>query len=69
LVNHFPKASAITTKVGLMTNLKNLIWFNNIDIETFFPRCYDLSLEEECDDFNQEFKAVKAECVLKKYIR
>ena len=52
-----------------MTNLKNLIWFNNIDIETFFPRCYDLSLEEECDDFNQEFKAVKAECVLKKYIR
>ena len=44
LVNHFPKASAITTKVGLMHNLKNLIWFNNIDIETFYPRCYDLAL-------------------------
>ena len=44
LVNHFPKAQAITTKVGLMHNLKNLIWFNNIDIETFYPRCYDLSL-------------------------
>ena len=51
LVNHFPKAQAITTKVGLMHNLKNLIWFNNIDIETFYPRCYDLSLTEEQDDF------------------
>ncbi len=51
LVNHFPKAQAITTKVGLMHNLKNLIWFNNIDIETFYPRCYDLALPEEQDDF------------------
>lgn len=51
LVNHFPKASAITTKVGLMHNLKNLIWFNNIDIETFYPRCYDLALQEEQEDF------------------
>jgi len=69
LVNHFPKAQAITTKVGLMHNLKNLIWFNNIDIETFYPRCYDLSLTEEQDDFIQEFMAVKAECFIKKYIR
>mgnify|MGYP006907046573 CR=1 FL=1 len=69
LVNHFPKAQAITTKVGLMHNLKNLIWFNNIDIETFYPRCYDLALQEECDDFAQEYMAVKAECHIKKYVR
>ena len=69
LVNHFPKAQAITTKVGLMHNLKNLIWFNNIDIETFYPRCYDLALQEEQDDFAQEYMAVKAESHLKKYIR
>lgn len=69
LVNHFPKAQAITTKVGLMHNLKNLIWFNNIDIETFYPRCYDLSLQEEQEDFEQEFKAVKAECIVKRFIR
>jgi len=47
LVNHFPKASTITTKVGLMHSLKNLIWFNNVDIETFYPRCYDLALPDE----------------------
>lgn len=52
-----------------MHNLKNLIWFNNIDIETFYPRCYDLSLTEEQEDFEQEFKAVKAECFVKRFVR
>lgn len=69
LVNHFPKASAITTKVGLMHNLKNLIWHNNIDVETFYPRCYDLALTEEQEDFAQEYMAVKAECHLRKFVR
>lgn len=69
LVNHFPKAQAITTKVGLMHNLKNLIWFNNIDIETFYPRCYDLALQEEQEDFNQEYMAIKAECHLKRFVQ
>ena len=52
-----------------MHNLKNLIWFNNVDIDTFFPRCFDMGLQEETDDFLQEFKAVKAESYLKIYIR
>lgn len=52
-----------------MHNLKNLIWFNNIDIETFYPRCYDLALTEEQDDFAQEYMAVKAECHLKRFVR
>jgi tubulin monoglycylase TTLL3/8 len=52
-----------------MHNLKNLIWFNNIDIETFYPRCYDLALVEEQDDFAQEYMAVKAEGHIKKYVR
>ncbi len=69
LVNHFNKAAAITTKVGLCHNLKNLIWFNNVDIDTFYPRCFDLAMQEELDDFIQEFKAVKAECYVKTYVR
>lgn len=52
-----------------MHNLKNLIWFNNIDIETFYPRCYDLALQEEQDDFAQEYMAIKAEGFLKRYVR
>ena len=47
IVNHFYKATSITTKVGLTHSLKNLIWFNAVDIDTFYPRCYDLGIEEE----------------------
>ena len=51
IVNHFAKATSITTKVGLTHSLKNLIWFNNVDIDTFYPRCFDLGIEEEMQDF------------------
>jgi len=33
----------ITTKVGLWHHLKNLIYFNNVDVDTFFPKWYDLN--------------------------
>jgi len=69
LVNHFNKAAAITTKVGLCHNLKNLIWFNNVDIDTFYPRCFDLAMQEDLDDFVQEFKAVKAEAYVKVFVK
>ncbi len=68
-MNHFNKAAAITTKVGLCHNLKNLIWFNNVDIDTFYPRCFDLALQEELEDFIQEFKAVKAESYVKIFVK
>ena len=56
IVNHFTKAASITTKVGLTHSLKNLIWHKAVDIDTFYPRCYDLALGEELDDFIAEFK-------------
>ena len=40
-----------------------------MDIDTFYPRCFDLGIEEEMQDFIQEFKSVKAQCVLKRYVR
>ena len=69
IVNHFAKATSITTKVGLTHSLKNLIWFNNIDVDTFYPRCFDLAIPEEMDDWITDFKATKASCYLKTYLR
>lgn len=50
-MNHFEKNTSITTKVGLAKNLRNLIWFNNVDIETFYPNCYDLNDVNDYDDY------------------
>ena len=66
-MNHFEKNSKITTKVGLSHSLRNLIWFNNVDIDTFFPRCFDASEQAELDDLITEIKAVKAESILRRY--
>ena len=65
LCNHFDKSTMITTKVGLSHSLRNLIWFNSVDIDTFYPRCFDLSDNAEKEDFFTEFKAIRAESILK----
>ena len=68
LCNHFDRSTVITTKAGLCHSLRNLIWFNSVDIDTFYPRCYDLSDTAEREDFYTEFKAIRAESVLKQVV-
>lgn len=68
MVNHFEKNNLITTKVGLTHSLKNLIWWNNISVNSFFPKCFDLTENEELDDFKNEYMFIKAESVVKKYV-
>jgi hypothetical protein len=33
-----------------------LIWWNTVDVNTFFPRCYDLTDGNELEDFKQEYR-------------
>ena len=40
-----------------------------MDIDTFYPRCYDLAIGEELEDFIQEFKQVKAVSYMKIYVQ
>ena len=56
ITNHFQKNNVITTKVGLSYSLKSLIWWNTVDVNTFFPRCYDLTDGNELEDFKQEYR-------------
>jgi hypothetical protein len=31
--------------------LKQLIWWNNVEVDSFFPKCYDLTDGNELEDF------------------
>ena len=51
ITNHFMKNNVITTKIGLCHSLKHLIWWNNVEVDTFFPKCFDLTDGAEQEDF------------------
>lgn len=59
IVNHFQKMTCLTTKIGLCRSLRNLIWYNNVDINQFYPRCYDLSDQQQVEEFTRDFKLNK----------
>lgn len=39
-----------------------------MDIDTFYPRCFDCNDETEFEDFLEDFKTTKAEAILKLYM-
>ena len=49
-MNHFRNNDGYTTKSGLSRNLKNLI-SKDIDMDGFFPKCYDLYDQQDLEDF------------------
>ena len=64
LCNHYFRNGQITRKSGLCKNIKNL-YYKGIDPMNFFPRCYDLSIKIELEDFKQDFKFTWAISLLK----
>ncbi|EDO44351.1 predicted protein, partial [Nematostella vectensis] len=60
IVNHYSKAHSFTTKVGLCMNLRNLLWYENTDAMSFFPRCHRLGAEEDILDFVDDFRLTSA---------
>ena len=64
LCNHYFRNGQITRKSGLCKNIKNL-YFYGISPMNFFPRCYDLSVKIELEDFKQDFKFTWAISLLK----
>jgi hypothetical protein len=60
----FRKNGCITTKAGLTNSLKDLIWFINVDVNTFFPRSFDLKNDDDNLEFVNEFRYSKAQAIL-----
>jgi tubulin monoglycylase TTLL3/8 len=67
MINHFQKNSELTRKVCLAKNLKNLVWIKNVNIDTFFPRCYDLTDNIEIESFCEDYKLCKIENILNEH--
>lgn len=55
-INHFDRNTSITTKAGLARNIRNLIWYENDDVDQFYPRCYDVNDVAELDDYLEDYK-------------
>nr|XP_040566088.1 tubulin monoglycylase TTLL3-like [Lepeophtheirus salmonis] len=54
-VNKFPNAY-FTTKIGLHYCLQNLHWFSSHPVSSFFPRCYEVSSDEERKAFIEDYR-------------
>ena len=68
VVNHFKNNESCTSKYGLAKNLKFLIYGEGIEVEKFYPRCFDLSDLSQFEDWIEDYKFTRNEAILKNFL-
>lgn len=69
LYNHFQNNADLTTKLGLFRSLRDLAVRELVSVDSFFPRCYDMSVASEREDFVLDFRRSTALQVLRQHFR
>jgi len=67
-VNHIVGSGSFTKKVGLAKYLRGVVWECKVDVDAFFPRCYELTDSTGFFNFVQDFRGVEAYNRLKELI-
>jgi tubulin monoglycylase TTLL3/8 len=68
IVNHFNNNQGLTSKFGVARNLRTLILGSSINVDRFFPRCYDLGDQPDFENFIENFKVGFAETVVRRFL-
>ena len=67
VISHYLGANSLTNKYELSKNIKNLVSFDWVDVDEFFPRCYDLNCFFDHSNFIVDFQICQAVVVIKKF--
>lgn len=68
VVNYFARNSELTSKVGLCNSLYNCCTLDRVDVDSFYPRCYDLTSGVQVESFIEDFKVTKCLCILRRFV-
>lgn len=60
IVNHVIGSSSFTKKIGLCQFLRSSIWEANLDVDQFFPKCYEISESAGFFNFVQDYRAIES---------
>jgi tubulin monoglycylase TTLL3/8 len=68
LVNHFNNNACLTSKYGICKSLRSIMFSEAVDIDSFFPKAFDISDLQDFENFLEVYKWVFCESKLKKMV-
>jgi|TARA_B110000285_G_C14767279_1_gene442348 hypothetical protein len=66
MFNHFQYNTEITTKSGLCKNLYQNT-YTEMNVDSWFPRCYDLSQGGQMDDLIDDYQRTAVQIIIKQH--